>query len=1077
MKKILRYSIWFFLSVFFIFSLIPTLLSTAYGQKTLFKFLGAFTNSTIEADSVEFAWTKNQIIRKLKIHHHKLDLTLDDLVLSNSLLRFFKNGFYFSKMTMTRPEGSLKIQTGQHKPSFFLPVQSLDIEQAKIQIQFPDSSYQIQLDKTTATFFPGIEIKTEGWLVDGKEKGSFTINALFNPSYDPETIEIQTQKVPLDFLKQLNTFKPSFLFLGKTISGTCFFQKKEKFCALDLKTETGSVEYNNQKQIPFLFQFHQGKNRYQFLGKKLILDFDHLKNSEGSFVFQWPHFHFKSFQFSQIEGQFDFSLKRPLFLKVNFQSDLDALKGSFQADLLFDPQSFDYQGMISSDQLETFIEKDPFRFHAKKASLHFNKGKEESSAFLTIESVQSPLFSGPLNISLESNESTPKLFPKIATLKIQSPFLQLQSEISTQFPLEIKEPSVFSFEINPKAFDPFSSPYQMDQPLRVTGMIEKGSSLEKFKGSFSSEDFQIVLSHILHRIHLKESTFKINLLKAQGEAELNGKIDEGTFLFKLKKNQEVELQAQIEKIPMTLIPRLPFSLDPNLDLSGIAHFQTDSQIKIFDCHLFTQLGKLKISLMQSTDFITLLKPCYFEWQFSENQTRNWVDTHSIHLVSTPKIVFEIPELKIPLDFRFDDWVSQGKFTIDDIKLYSQKEIAMIHQWKGFWKKKKEAPLFLESQARSSIGELSLNCFLENFDFRSPESFIGNIQIEGQKVPTLFLKLFALPSTHPWLSCLGPDFYISCLMSTKNKEKTVDFSIKSETIEGKLRGLIEENTLFLSEDAELTYEPNPAFKLLLNEKTGLTLLKNYAPFTIKIGRKGSQIPLNRLKLPHAFLSFIELNFDQVELKNSGPMQLTDLFLKQKSQETRRIWFAPFIGRYQNQIFYLNRTDFLILPNIQLALWGKLDFNRKEVDLLLGLTAQTLKSTLGITHLPKDFVLTIPVRGPFGNVQINQAQAMTKIAALIASKQQFRGDLGSVLDLMNQMLNDQKNIPKAKRPFPWEARNSSQDLHFTHPLPLQLKRESLSQEELISYSVSIDPLLSIIQEQVNDLWLKKEEDPNP
>ena len=105
---------------------------------------------------------------------------------------------------------------------------------------------------------------------------------------------------------------------------------------------------------------------------------------------------------------------------------------------------------------------------------------------------------------------------------------------------------------------------------------------------------------------------------------------------------------------------------------------------------------------------------------------------------------------------------------------------------------------------------------------------------------------------------------------------------------------------------------------------------------------------------------------------------------------------------------------------MALWGDINFVRRYVDMILGLTAQSLKAALGISGLDPSYVLQVPVKGPFGNVQVDKGTATSRIALLIARKQVAprAGVWGQVFGAIGGMADDQSDVPPPKPPFPWQ-----------------------------------------------------------
>ena len=117
---------------------------------------------------------------------------------------------------------------------------------------------------------------------------------------------------------------------------------------------------------------------------------------------------------------------------------------------------------------------------------------------------------------------------------------------------------------------------------------------------------------------------------------------------------------------------------------------------------------------------------------------------------------------------------------------------------------------------------------------------------------------------------------------------------------------------------------------------------------------------------------------------------------------------------------------------MALWGDVDFNQRQVGLVLGLTASCLQKAFGIAELPKSYVLQVPVYGSFDDVKIDSKKATGKIAKILALQtggsllEQFGGKgggaLGGVLKELSKIPDGDKKAPDPQTPFPWEKTSS-------------------------------------------------------
>ena len=119
-------------------------------------------------------------------------------------------------------------------------------------------------------------------------------------------------------------------------------------------------------------------------------------------------------------------------------------------------------------------------------------------------------------------------------------------------------------------------------------------------------------------------------------------------------------------------------------------------------------------------------------------------------------------------------------------------------------------------------------------------------------------------------------------------------------------------------------------------------------------------------------------------------------------------------------YVDRTEILYNQEYEVALWGDINFRRRYVDMILGLTEQSLRAALNMRDLSPDYVLKVPVNGPFNNVRVDKSAALAKIALLVGKKhaQKQSGIWGNILGVIGDITDDQSDVPPAKPPFPWQ-----------------------------------------------------------
>src|SRR5581483_2872856 len=153
----------------------------------------------------------------------------------------------------------------------------------------------------------------------------------------------------------------------------------------------------------------------------------------------------------------------------------------------------------------------------------------------------------------------------------------------------------------------------------------------------------------------------------------------------------------------------------------------------------------------------------------------------------------------------------------------------------------------------------------------------------------------------------------------------------------------------------------------------------------------------------------------------------------------LWFAPIDLSIKQGIADIERTEILLADTFDICVWGNVDLVKDYVDMVLGLTSQTLSKAFGIQNLPENYVLTLPMKGPSNNVQINTGKATTKVALLLAWQNQnltgIGGNAGAIvgglLGKIATLPDSNAKVPPAKHPFPWESGNAKKSKTSTGP----------------------------------------------
>lgn len=451
-------------------------------------------------------------------------------------------------------------------------------------------------------------------------------------------------------------------------------------------------------------------------------------------------------------------------------------------------------------------------------------------------------------------------------------------------------------------------------------------------------------------------------------------------------------------------------------------------------------------------------PLYFDLLITKE---NFLD-NKLYLTQDSKAIFQISELSIPysrLDtFTFEKRIKESSFllslALDPLALKNQENQTLIQAQNTLLRlgrKDLASPFsfsgvssFVTKKGDSAInvrnGELKWQATLqlELTEQKAIDIRRSSIDIDAKlaHMPAEFAELgLRLFTNNPPVMAELFGEMISCQMKAKINDLTGPLSLQlySPYAQAYLLADLQQGTLTLADDMEAQFYLSAELsKLLLNlaPQSAISQIMAKSPISLEVKSKGFSWPLYPMTLTTFSAPNIHLELGQIVCKNEGNLKTALGFLKnQKLMSNTRLelWFAPVDCHIQQGQVELERTEILLENLYQVCLWGNFDLVQKYADLTLGLTASCLQAALGVRGLPRDYVLKIPVNGPFSNIEVDKSTAMTKIAALLVWQQKdtlgslggkFGGFLGQAAGAVLLPDNFDK-APPAKRPFPWES----------------------------------------------------------
>jgi hypothetical protein len=347
---------------------------------------------------------------------------------------------------------------------------------------------------------------------------------------------------------------------------------------------------------------------------------------------------------------------------------------------------------------------------------------------------------------------------------------------------------------------------------------------------------------------------------------------------------------------------------------------------------------------------------------------------------------------------------------------------------------------------------------------------GQFELKVQQLPSRILDLLARArgrTDFPFSTVFGHTINAAVSTDLKKFQGPISINLNTPLTRASVNGTIVNGALLLDEAIYAQMKITPEIsRLVLKEVNPLNLSYLYSkdPVTLEIPAKGFYLPFYPLNLEKMAIPEATIELGKVFCRNEGNVNIALGLLKTKQFEQNRelmLWFAPIDISIQKGNASMDRTEILLADTYDICTWGKIDLVKDYVDMYLGLTAQTLERAFGIKNLPENYVLTIPMRGPADNVQINSGKATAKVALLLAWQQKNIAGafgrspagaiVGELLGKVATLPDSDAKVPPPKHPFPWEVGASSKK--SSHHYPHEKKRHFKQKEKPLKQILKI------------------------
>lgn len=342
--------------------------------------------------------------------------------------------------------------------------------------------------------------------------------------------------------------------------------------------------------------------------------------------------------------------------------------------------------------------------------------------------------------------------------------------------------------------------------------------------------------------------------------------------------------------------------------------------------------------------------------------------------------------------------------------------------------------------------------------------ICSLQMKIQQLPSRALDIIARVHGRtdlPFSTTFGEMINATAAFDLKNFSGPFSMNINTPRTRLDIEGNLANGAVLLKNTAHAQMKITPDLsRLVLKEVNPLNLSYFYSqdPITLEIPAAGFYLPLHPFDLSKVTIPKAKIELGKIACKNEGNVNITLGLLKNKQVNKGGelgLWFAPIDLSIKQGIVDIERTEILLADSFDICTWGKIDLVKDYVDMILGLTAQTLGKAFGIQNLPENYVLTLPMKGPSNNVQINTDKATTKVALLLAWQTQSRtgigGDagaiLGGLLGKIATLPDSNAKVPPPKHPFPWEVSRARRTSDTPHEKKKQFKTKDKPLKQIL------------------------------
>ena len=254
-------------------------------------------------------------------------------------------------------------------------------------------------------------------------------------------------------------------------------------------------------------------------------------------------------------------------------------------------------------------------------------------------------------------------------------------------------------------------------------------------------------------------------------------------------------------------------------------------------------------------------------------------------------------------------------------------------------------------------------------------------VQAREVPTDLLDFFLGPSNEISLQdILGPIVNIDSNAQLLNKSGPISLNLHSPKVSLSQSGTLYPEHYLLHKPLTMTMQLSDTIVNSIFRNSALQIDPIQRPITITMGPQEIRLPLS----PSTQIKDVLIHIGKITCINKN--LLFDLTAQILGIHDSKIdlWFCDMPVCYINGVLRISRFEIVLQNKYPLAMWGKIDYFQKKVNLTLALTESTLRKVFGITSLPPDYVITCPIKGSFDDIQLDIGKLIKRLSILLAKE---------------------------------------------------------------------------------------------